>query len=90
MPVTGLHHFTIRCDAEDLPELEKFYVEVFDLRVGERPALRHPGRWLYGDAGQAIVHLNAVGRPRCFDDNSLITSHWPLEDYSRPVIVCNG
>lgn len=63
MNITGLHHFTIRCDEEDLQPLEEFYVGVLGLHRGERPALRFPGRWLYADgAADAIVHLNAAGR----------------------------
>jgi len=62
MQITGLHHFTITCDEQDLDQLQHFYIEVLGLRRGERPGLKYPGRWLYGEGRVAIVHLNAAGR----------------------------
>lgn len=57
--VSAIHHFTIGCAPEDLPVLRDFYAGTLGLREGYRPALRHPGYWLY--AGEhAIVHLNAL------------------------------
>lgn len=61
MKIIGLHHFTIRCDLEDLTLLEDFYVRVIGLHRGERPNLTRPGVWLYGGESQAIVHLLAAG-----------------------------
>ena len=60
--VSAIHHFTIGCRPEDLPVLLDFYQGTLGLRAGYRPALRHPGHWLYaaGTDGQAIVHLNAL------------------------------
>lgn len=58
MPVTALHHFTIRCAPEELPQLVDFYVRVMRLTVGARPDIPAPGAWLYAD-GQPIVHLFA-------------------------------
>jgi len=58
MPVTALHHFTIRCTPEELPPLVEFYTRVMRLTVGARPEIPAPGAWLYAD-GQPIVHLYA-------------------------------
>ena len=58
MPVTALHHFTIRCAPEELPPLVDFYTRVMRLAPGARPDIPAPGAWLYAD-GQPIVHLYA-------------------------------
>ncbi len=58
MPVTALHHFTIRCAPEELPPLVDFYTRVMRLTPGARPDIPAPGAWLYAD-GQPIVHLYA-------------------------------
>lgn len=57
--VSAIHHFTIGCAVGDLPMLLAFYTRTLGLQEGYRPALRHPGHWLYAD-GQAIIHLNAL------------------------------
>lgn len=59
MPVTALHHFTIRCTPDELAPLVDFYTRVIRLAVGARPAIPAPGAWLYAD-GQPIVHLYAL------------------------------
>lgn len=58
MPVTALHHFTIRCAPDDLPPLLDFYTRVMRLDVAARPEIPAPGAWLYAQ-GQPIVHLYA-------------------------------
>jgi catechol 2,3-dioxygenase-like lactoylglutathione lyase family enzyme len=58
MPVTALHHFTIRCAPDELPPLLDFYTRVMRLTVGARPEIPAPGAWLYAE-GQPIVHLYA-------------------------------
>jgi catechol 2,3-dioxygenase-like lactoylglutathione lyase family enzyme len=58
MPVTALHHFTIRCTPDELPPLVDFYTRVMRLEVGDRPVIPAPGAWLYA-AGEPIVHLYA-------------------------------
>jgi catechol 2,3-dioxygenase-like lactoylglutathione lyase family enzyme len=58
MPVTALHHFTIRCTLAELPPLVDFYTRVMRLEVGARPQIPAPGAWLYA-GGQPIVHLYA-------------------------------
>ena len=59
MPVSGLHHYTLRCAPDELPALHDFYTRVIGLAVGARPEIPAPGYWLYaGD--HAIVHLYAL------------------------------
>lgn len=58
MPVTALHHYTIRCTPDELPPLLDFYTRVMQLEVGARPQIPAPGAWLYAQ-GQPIVHLYA-------------------------------
>jgi catechol 2,3-dioxygenase-like lactoylglutathione lyase family enzyme len=58
MPVTALHHFTIRCTPAELPPLLDFYTRVLRLEAGARPEIPAPGAWLYAE-GQPIVHLFA-------------------------------
>ncbi|MDM0112343.1 VOC family protein [Variovorax sp. J22R133] len=58
MPVTALHHFTIRCTPDELPPLVDFYTRVLRLQVGARPDIPAAGAWLYAES-QPIVHLYA-------------------------------
>jgi catechol 2,3-dioxygenase-like lactoylglutathione lyase family enzyme len=58
MPVSALHHYTIRCTSDELPPLVDFYTRVLRLTVGARPEIPAPGAWLYAH-GQPIVHLYA-------------------------------
>lgn len=76
MPVTALHHFTIRCTPDELPALVDFYTRVIRLTAGERPELPAPGAWLYAD-GQPIVHLYAhLSTPnQPGDDGRPVTGH---------------
>lgn len=58
MSTTGLHHFTIRCAPQDLPELVDFYSKYLKLTTGARPVMPFPGFWLYSGASP-LVHLFA-------------------------------
>jgi catechol 2,3-dioxygenase-like lactoylglutathione lyase family enzyme len=58
MPVSALHHYTIRCTPDELPPLVDFYTRVMRLETGARPDIPAPGAWLYA-GGQPIVHLYA-------------------------------
>jgi len=58
MPALALHHYTIRCTPDRLPQLLDFYTRVMRLEVGARPEIPAPGAWLYAQ-GQPIVHLFA-------------------------------
>jgi catechol 2,3-dioxygenase-like lactoylglutathione lyase family enzyme len=62
MPLTSLHHVTIRTD--DLEGTRDFYHDVLGLTEGPRPPLGFPGYWLY--CGEhPVVHLvppdNGIG-----------------------------
>jgi catechol 2,3-dioxygenase-like lactoylglutathione lyase family enzyme len=76
MPVTALHHFTIRCTPAELAPLVDFYTRVMRLQVGARPEIPAPGAWLYAN-GQPIVHLFAhlttPDAPR--EPNQPVTGH---------------
>ena len=54
MPLSKLHHYLILCN--DLDATKDFYVAALHMTVGERPAFRFPGYWLYLD-GVPCVHL---------------------------------
>jgi catechol 2,3-dioxygenase-like lactoylglutathione lyase family enzyme len=56
----NLDHVTIR--TRDLPTTRSFFLTVFDLEEGERPAAirRIPGHWLYS-GGHPLVHIIGVG-----------------------------
>lgn len=56
MGVRGLNHFNVTASAEVIERVRDFYVEVLGLRVGERPAFRRAGFWLYAGA-VPVVHL---------------------------------
>ena len=57
MTVTAFAHYNLSAHRELLDALRDFYVNVVGLRLGERPALRRFGYWLYaGDA--AALHLS--------------------------------
>lgn len=50
----SLGHVTVR--STDFDRTERFYCGLLGMRVGPRPAIPVPGRWLYvGDA--AVVHV---------------------------------
>lgn len=53
----GFNHYNIRCPRPLMEQLKTFYCEVVGLRLGERPALRSFGYWLY--AGEKdVLHLS--------------------------------
>ena len=58
MSVRALHHYTLRCSPDELPELLDFYTTVIGLTVGARPDIPAPGYWLYA-GHEPIVHLFA-------------------------------
>jgi len=50
----SLGHVTVR--SADFERTERFYCDLLGMRVGPRPAIALPGRWLYiGD--QAVLHV---------------------------------
>lgn len=56
--ISKLDHVTIR--TRDISATRKFFVHVFGMSPGERPAMtrRIPGCWLYSD-GRPLVHIIA-------------------------------
>ena len=57
MPATGFNHYNLRAPRALMDELKDFYCEVLGLTIGERPAFRSFGYWLYaGD--RDILHLS--------------------------------
>lgn len=58
-----LGHVTIRTD--ELEATREFFTDVLGLSVGERPAFRFPGYWLYGD-GRPLVHLVVASPERTY------------------------
>jgi len=62
MPLTGMHHFSIR--TEDVERSTRFYVDVLGFTDGPRPPFDFPGAWLYqGDSANprnAIVHIIGI------------------------------
>ena len=57
MPAIGLNHFNLRGPRELLEQLKDFYCEVLGLHVGDRPAFRTFGYWLYA-GGHDVLHLS--------------------------------
>ena len=60
MPVEGFNHYNLRASREVIEELRDFYINVVGLRLGDRPALRSFGYWLYAK-DQAVLHLSLAG-----------------------------
>jgi catechol-2,3-dioxygenase len=57
LPATGFNHYNLRAPRALLDKLKDFYCEIIGLTVGERPAFRSFGYWLYaGD--RDVLHLS--------------------------------
>ena len=67
MIVERLDHVNIITDR--LAETARFYADLLDLeeRDGPPPLKPEQVRWMYDQAGNAILHLNSVDCPRAFD-----------------------
>jgi catechol 2,3-dioxygenase-like lactoylglutathione lyase family enzyme len=70
MAVSGLDHVNIRCRAQDLPALRRFWGEVVGLAEGDRPAFDFPGIWFWSGA-RPVVHIAA----RLKDGDALPKDH---------------
>ena len=57
MPVQGFNHYNLRASRALLDQLRDFYCEVVGLSLGERPAFRSFGYWLYA-GGRDVLHLS--------------------------------
>lgn len=56
MRLLGLHHFTVRVQPSELPEVAAFWRDVVGLADGGRADFAFPGHWLYL-GGDPVVHL---------------------------------
>jgi catechol 2,3-dioxygenase-like lactoylglutathione lyase family enzyme len=67
MIVERLDHVNIITDR--LAETARFYAELLDLEERDAPPPMTPqnARWMFDQAGRAILHLNSVDCPRTFD-----------------------
>ncbi len=67
MRVEALDHVNII--TPDLEGSARFYAELFDLqpRDAPPPLTRENARWMYDEAGRAILHLNSPEAPRHYD-----------------------
>lgn len=91
MPAHRIAHYNFRLSRELMAEVADFYVKVVGLEVGQRPAFRSYGVWLYAD-GQDLLHLSEeephnrrlVGSNLTFDHVAIECSNWPeFEDRLR-------
>lgn len=80
----SLGHVTVR--SADFERTERFYCGVLGLRVGPRPAIPIPGRWLYiGD--EAVLHVLPRIAGDGPDERSVATGaidHFALNADDRP------
>ena len=53
----SLHHIQLQVPKDLLPQLKAFYLQLFDLKEGPRPAFKSHGFWLYS-AAQPLIHIN--------------------------------
>jgi catechol 2,3-dioxygenase-like lactoylglutathione lyase family enzyme len=75
----SLGHVTLL--SADFARTERFYCDLLGLRVGPRPAIRVPGRWLYvGDA--AVLHVLPRNAPPPQDARPVV-DHFALNAHDR-------
>jgi len=67
MRVDALDHVNII--TSDVDSSARFYAELFGLeaRNGPPPLTHENARWMYDDAGRAILHINSLECPRHYD-----------------------
>jgi len=67
MHVDALDHVNII--TSDVEGSARFYTDLFGLepRDGPPPLTHQNARWMYDDAGRAILHLNSLECPRHYD-----------------------
>ena len=82
MPVSGFDHYNLRAARPALEELRAFYCDVVGLTVGDRPAFRRFGYWLYaGD--RAVLHLSEA-------DESEVRSRTAVTTFAHAAFNCTG
>jgi len=57
MPVSDINHYNLRGSMAQLESLRDWYRDAVGLTVGDRPAFRFRGFWLYAN-GRPILHLS--------------------------------
>jgi glyoxylase I family protein len=57
MAILDINHYNLRGTADVLVRLRDWYRDTVGLEVGDRPAFRFPGYWLYAN-GRPILHLS--------------------------------
>ena len=67
MRVEALDHINII--TADLEGTARFYTELFGLepRDGPPPLTHENARWMYDEAGRALVHINSLECPRAYE-----------------------
>ncbi len=60
MALIGFNHYNIRAPRQLMEVLREFYCEVVGMSLGERPALRSFGYWLYIGSND-VLHLSETG-----------------------------
>lgn len=79
----SLGHVTVR--SADFERAERFYCDLLGMRIGPRPAISVPGRWLYvGD--KAVVHLlprRVTAAPGARHDAEGAVDHFALNAEDR-------
>jgi len=67
MRVEALDHVNII--TPDVEGTARFYAELLDLepRDGPPPLTHENARWMYDQAGRAILHINSLDCPRAYD-----------------------
>jgi catechol 2,3-dioxygenase-like lactoylglutathione lyase family enzyme len=67
MRVEALDHINVI--TADLEGTARFYTELFGLeaRDGPPPLTHENARWMYDQAGRAIVHINSLECPRAYE-----------------------
>ena len=67
MQVEALDHVNII--TSDLEGTARFYAELLDLepRDGPPPLTHANARWMYDEAGRAVIHINSLDCPRAYD-----------------------
>jgi catechol-2,3-dioxygenase len=74
MSVLHIDHYNLRAKREILEELRDFYCTVIGLKVGNRPAFKSFGYWLYaGD--KAVLHLSETSPDEIREPNVMCIFH---------------
>jgi catechol-2,3-dioxygenase len=84
MPAHRIAHYNFRLSRDLMKRVADFYIKVVGLEIGQRPAFRSHGIWLYAD-GEDLLHLSEeeegdkrqIGSNLTFDHVAIECSNWP-------------